>query len=243
MQNQSPLDNVSIVLVHTRTPANIGAAARSMMNMGISRLTLVDPPKDANQEALKLAAGADRIVQEASIVKTLAEAIKDRHLVIGTSRHPGRLRKNVRSPREMAEQIAPLLPRNKVAIVFGNEVNGLDNRDLALCQEIIAIPSSEAFPSLNLSHAVMIVAYELYLAVRTGVSPRDGELAPAEDLERFYRHLQETLQDVGFLDPAQPDRMMASLRQIFGRARLEERDVAILRGILSEVDRTRAKRH
>jgi TrmH family RNA methyltransferase len=242
MQNQSPLDNVCIVLVHTRTPANIGAAARCMMNMGISRMVLVDPPKDDKQEALKLAAGADRIVLEASVVKTLAEAISGRHLVIGTSRHPGRLRKNIRSPREMAEQIAPLLSRNKVAIVFGNEVNGLDNRDLALCQEIIAIPSSEAFPSLNLSHAVMIVAYELYLAARTGVSRGDGELAPAEDLERFYRHLQATLQDVGFLDPAQPDRMMASLRQIFGRSRLDSRDVGILRGILSAVDRTRARK-
>jgi TrmH family RNA methyltransferase len=241
MQNQSPLDNVCIVLVHTRTPANIGAAARCMMNMGISRMVLVDPPKDDHQEALKLAAGADRIVLEALVVETLAEAIKDLHLVIGTSRHPGRLRKNVRPPRVMAEQIAPLLFRNKVAVVFGNEVNGLDNRDLALCQEIIAIPSSEAFPSLNLSHAVMIVAYELYLAVRTGVSPMGRELAPAEDLERFFRHLQETLQDVGFLDPAQPDRMMASLRQIFGRSRLEERDVAILRGILSAVNRVRSR--
>jgi TrmH family RNA methyltransferase len=241
MQNQSPLDNVCVVLVDTRTPANIGAAARCMMNMGISRLVLVDPPKDDNQEALKLAVGADQIIREASVVKTLAEAVEGRHLVIGTSRHPGRMRKNVRSPREMAEQIAPLLSRNKMAVVFGNEVNGLHNRDLALCQEIIAIPSSEAFPSLNLSHAVMIVAYELFLACRKGVSPTDRELAPAMDLERFYRHLQETLQEVGFLDPAQPDRMMSSLRQIFGRARLEERDVAILRGILSAVDRTRSR--
>lgn len=242
MQNQSPLDNVTIVLVDTKTPANIGAVARCMMNMGLTRLVLVDPPKDDNQEALKLAAGADQIVLEAAVVKTLAEAIEGRNLVIGTSRHPGRLRKNIRSPREMAEQIAPLLSRNTVAIVFGNEVNGLENRDLALCQEIVAIPSSDAFPSLNLSHAVMIVAYELFLACRTGVSPMDRELAQAEDLERFYRHLQETLQDVGFLDPAKPDRMMATLRQIYGRSRLEERDVAILRGILSAVDRTRARK-
>jgi TrmH family RNA methyltransferase len=209
---------------------------------GSDQAGAVDPPKDDNQEALKLAAGADQIVLEAAVVKTLAEAIEGRNLVIGTSRHPGRLRKNIRSPREMAEQIAPLLSRNTVAIVFGNEVNGLENRDLALCQEIVAIPSSDAFPSLNLSHAVMIVAYELFLACRTGVSPMDRELAQAEDLERFYRHLQETLQDVGFLDPAKPDRMMATLRQIYGRSRLEERDVAILRGILSAVDRTRARK-
>ncbi|HEX9113861.1 MAG TPA: RNA methyltransferase, partial [Nitrospirota bacterium] len=188
MQNHSLLDNVTIILVDTKSPANIGAVARSMMNMGLSRLVLVNPLKDRNEEAYKLAAGADRIIKEATIVETLADAIAGQNLVVGTSRHPGRLRKNIRPPREMAEQIVPLLSKNRVAVVFGNEVNGLDKRDLALCHEIIAIPSSEAFPSLNLSHAVMIVAYELFLAARTGVSSGDRELATADDLEQFHLH-------------------------------------------------------
>ncbi|MGE5809194.1 MAG: RNA methyltransferase [Nitrospirota bacterium] len=241
MQNHSLLDNVTIILVDTKSPANIGAVARSMMNMGLSRLVLVNPPKDRNEEAYKLAAGADRIIKEATIVETLACAIAGQNLVIGTSRHPGRLRKNIRPPREMAEQIVPLLSKNRVALVFGNEVNGLDNRDLALCHEIIAIPSSEAFPSLNLSHAVMIVAYELFLAAAISVSSGDRELAPAEDLEQFHLQLQETLREIGFLEQDRPERMMATLRQIFGRARLDSRDVAILRGILTAVDRTRSK--
>src|SRR5512142_2462336 len=241
MQNHSLLDNVTIILVDTKSPANIGAVARSMMNMGLSRLVLVNPPKDRNEEAYKLAAGADRIITEATVVETLAGAIADQNLVIGTSRHPGRLRKNIRPPRETAEQVVPLLSRNRVAVVFGNEVNGLDNRDLALCHEIIAIPSSEAFPSLNLSHAVMIVAYELYLAARTGVSSEERELALASDLEQFHLQLQEILRGIGFLEQDRPERMMATLRQIFGRARLDSRDVSILRGILTAVDRARSK--
>lgn len=239
---KSLLDNISIVLVGIRTPANIGATARCMMNMGLSRLVLVNPLKGRNEEAYKLAAGADRIITGAAVVETLGQAVAGHNLVVGTSRHQGRLRKNIRTPREAAEQIVPLLARNKVAVVFGNEVNGLDNRDLALCPEIIAIPSSEAFPSLNLSHAVMIVAYELHLAAGAGVVRRfDSPLARSNELENFFAHLQETLQATGFLDREHPERMMSSLRQIFGRAQLTGRDISILRGILTAVNKAASR--
>ncbi|HEY6010577.1 MAG TPA: TrmH family RNA methyltransferase, partial [Nitrospirota bacterium] len=158
-------------------------------------------------------------------------------LVIGTSRHPGKQRKNVLTPREMAKSAVPLLERNRVAIVFGNEVNGLEMKDLALCQEIVAIPSSEAFASLNLSHAVMVVAYELFLASLTEDISIGRELAPVEDVEGFYKQLQETLQDIGFLEREHPERIMFTLRQLFGRSRLDARDVKILRGILSSLAR------
>jgi tRNA (cytidine32/uridine32-2'-O)-methyltransferase len=237
MQNDPLLDNISIVLVDTRTPANIGAVARCMMNMGLGRLVLVDPPKDVNNDAARLAAGAEEILRQAAIVPTLAEALAGQNLVIGTSRHPGRLRKNIHTPREMAEQVVPLLVGNKVAVVFGSEVTGLENHHLALCQEILSIPSSPAFPSLNLSHAVMVVAYELFIASRTNVPAQPRELASAGELENFYRHLQETLQAIGFLDTDHPERMMFTFRQLFGRARLESRDISVLRGVLSSIDR------
>lgn len=238
MPNTTSLHNISIVLVDTKTPANIGATARCMMNMGLSRLVLVQPPEDPLREAVKLAAGADIILTQAEVFSSLNEAIVDYALVFGTSRHKGRLRKNIRSPREAAEDFIPLLSRNKVAVVFGNEMNGLTREDLALCNEIIAIPSADSFPSLNLSHAVMIVAYELFLASKTHSAPDAKELAPLKIIEDFYEHLQKTLLDIEFLDKNDEKRMMFTLRQLFGRSRLGQRDVAVLRGILSAVDRT-----
>ncbi len=240
MLTPSPLNNVSILLVNTRTPANVGATARCMMNMGMNRLVLVNPPQDQNNEAGKLAAGADEVLKNAVVAVSLADAIADQHLVIGTSRHPGRLRKNVRTPREAAEAIVPLLVKNRIAVVFGNEVNGLDLQDLSLCHEIIAIPSSPSFPSLNISHAVMVVAYEFFCASAVGSRPSSAELSSAGELENFYRHLQETLLAVGFLEQDHPERIMFSLRQMFGRSRLEARDIKILRGILSSIGRMRS---
>jgi tRNA/rRNA methyltransferase len=240
MLKQSLLDNISIILVDTKTPANIGAVARCMMNTGLSRLILVDPPIDRNNEALKLAAGAGAILAAAQIYDSLDKAVADHHLVIGTSRHKGKQRKNMRSPRVQAEQVVPLLAHNRAAFVFGNEVNGLTNQDLARCHELIAIPSADAFPSLNLSHAVMIVAYELFLAAGASPSVSQTALAAGADAEQFYGHLQQTLQDIGFMDKEQPERMMLSLRQLFGRARLSARDIGILQGILSAVDRARS---
>ena len=237
MHSTSLLDNISIVLVDTKTPANIGAAARSMMNMGLRNLILVKPPEDRNGEGRKLAAGAYGIIENAAVFPALAEALADHGLVIGTSRHRSRKRKNVRTPRDMAETVLPLLARNKVAVVFGNEVNGLENSDLALCHEVVAIPSSDDFQSLNLSHAVMIIAYELFLASGAYIGQAGSPLAPLDETEGMYLHLQQTLQTIGFLEQDHPDRMMFSLRQIFGRARLSSRDVSILRGVLSAVSR------
>jgi TrmH family RNA methyltransferase len=236
------LDNISIVLVDTKTPANIGATARCMMNMGLSRLLLVQPPEDPARQAHKLAAGADEIIEKAVVFPSLAEALADHGLIIGTSRHAGKQRKNIRTPQEMAEHVIPILAKNRVAIVFGNEVNGLENKDLALCHEIAAIPSSDLFPSLNLSHSVMIIAYELFLASGGQVSQLRSELARSNEIEGLYLQLQETLQTIGFLERDHPERLMFSFRQLFGRARMDSRDVSMLRGVLSAIDRCTRER-
>jgi TrmH family RNA methyltransferase len=234
---KSSLDNISIVLVDTKTPANIGSVARAMMNMGFSRLVLVDPPEDKHGEAHKLAAGAHEILDKAEVRRTLEDAVSDQGLVIGTSRHKGRRRRNIHTPREMAAQAVPLLTQNKVSLVFGNEVNGLENTDLALCHELISIPSSAAFSSLNLSHAVMVVMYEFFVA-STASSPGKTKLAPDRELEGFYEHMKNTLLNIDFIDDRNMERLMLSLRQLFGRTRLDAREVRILRGILSAVDRS-----
>ena len=240
MRHESLLRKVSIVLVDTKTPANIGATARCMMNMGLSHLVLVRPPSDEAHEATKLAADAVGILNSAEVYSSLKDAIADQMLVFGTSRHKGKLRENLHTPHEAAKMIIAALCQNKIAILFGNEVNGLDREDLSLCHEFIAIPSSYAFPSLNLSHAVMIIAYELFIASKEKPISYTRELARAGAIEDFYRHLQHTLEDIDFLDRSSPQRMMFSLRQLFGRSRLSRRDVSILRGILTAMDRISA---
>ena len=238
MYSHPYLDNISVVLVDTKTPGNMGAVARCIMNMGLSNLVLVRPPADPDNEARKLAAGAHHLLHKAQSFSTLRDAVSDFGLVIGTSRHQSRWRRNFHTPRALAEKLMPYLPRNRVAIVFGNEVNGLQNDDIALCHELISIPSSSTFPSLNLSHAVMIVVYELFVAAQAKLTASDRTLAPSGELESFYEHLQKSLQEVGFIDKAHPEHMMLSLRQLFGRARLDSRDVGILRGILSQIERS-----
>ncbi len=231
------LDSISIVLVDTKTSDNIGAAARCMMNMGLVRLALVRPPADFLQKASKLAAGSDTILEQAKIFSSLKDAVADCGLVLGTSRHKGRLRKNILAPQDAAREVISILSPNRAAVVFGNEVNGLTREDIACCHELISIPSTDRFPSLNLSHAVMIIAYELFRAAQELHPLSTPELATSEATDAFYLQLQKTLLDVGFLERDHPERMMLTIRQIFGRARLSKRDVSVLRGILTAVDR------
>ena len=114
-----------------------------MMNTGLSRLVLVNPPHDDNGDASRLAAGADHILQQAQVFSSLAEAVNGQGLVIGTSRRKSKRRKNILLPHDMAMSIVPLLALNNVAIVFGNEVTGLELRDITLCHELVSIPSAE----------------------------------------------------------------------------------------------------
>ena len=237
MRSPSLLDHITIVLVDTRNPSNIGAVARSMMNMGLGNLTLVDPPDDPNHDASKLAAGADEVLNAALTVTSLSEAVRDHNLVVGATRHTGKRRTGIRTPAALAGELMPLLPDNRIAIVFGNEINGLTVRDLALCHELVMIPSSPAFPSLNLSHAVMVVAYELYQAATLPSSDRIRTLATVQNLECYFDRLQSALLRTKFLDQVNADRVMVSIRRIYGRARLTERDLAILQGILTALDR------
>lgn len=236
MPQRANLENISIILVKTKTPGNIGSIARCMMNMGLSRLILVRPTEYMNSDALRMAAGTHSILEKAEVFLTLKDAIAGHNLIFGTTGQLGHYRKNIHTAREAAEKIVPMLSENRVAIVFGREVNGLDNEDISLCHELISIPSSDAFPSLNLSHAVMVVAYELFMAAGARLPVSEEKLADAKDLENFYEHLQNTLEAVDFEDIRRPRRLMSSFRQIFGRARLDDREVRILRGMLSHID-------
>lgn len=235
MHGNSPLDNLSIVLVRTKAAANIGAVSRCMMNTGLSRLVLVRPPADWQAEAVRRASGATRAIETALTFDSLEAAVADQGLVIGTSRHTGKQRRNVRTARDMAAEIVPLLAATRISLVFGREVNGLDRKELSLCHELVQIPSSGAFPSLNLSHAVMVLAYELFLAASLPRPSGDRALAAAAEVDGLFRQLEQTLLEIGFLRENNREHMLLSLRQIAGRARLDPRDVSILRGILTRI--------
>jgi len=227
--------NIRIVLVNTSHPGNIGAAARAMKNMGLSELVLVEPASFPHADATARASGADDILQRARICSSLAEAIDGCTLVFGTSARLRSLPWPLLEPREMAAKVVQEAKQSSVAIVFGREHSGLTNAELEACNALVHIPCNEDFSSLNIAAAVQVLCYEVNMAVGTPVleSEADSEIATSDELERFHAHLEQTLIDIDFLDPDTPRLLMRRLKRLYNRARLEQTEVNILRGILT----------
>jgi len=220
----------------------MGSVSRAMKNMGFHRLILVQPEEDPlSPEARMMATSARDILENASIFPCLEEALKEFRWIAGTSARTGRTRGPFISLREICSEIVVHARDIPVAILFGPEDRGLTNRELDPCQAFISIPTHPALPSLNLAQAVMLVCYELRMAdlLRPGNESKAGLLTkPAEfrTIEGMYGQMEELLLRIGFLDPQNPKRIMHTLRRIFGRANLGDRDVAILRGIFRQMD-------
>ena len=246
------LDKIRVVLVNTSHPGNIGGAARAMKNMGLKSLVLVDPIKYPHRDANSRAAGADDILENARVVATLEEALEGCSVVLGTSARDRRIPWPLLDPREAAGTCLQMWQADheaEIAVVFGREYAGLTNEELQRCQYHIHIPSDPEFSSLNLAAAVQVMSYEVRMAwLKETAQPTHmpeveatGMLgtAPAthESLELFYDHLEETLVEIDFLDPAKPRHLMARLRRIFGRSQLKKSEVNILRGILTETQK------
>jgi tRNA (cytidine32/uridine32-2'-O)-methyltransferase len=237
--------NIRIVLVGTTHPGNIGATARAMKNMGLEKLYLVQPKIFPHPEATARAAGADDILNKAIIVTNLNEALAGCKLIFGTSARERSLPVTVVNPRQAAIQALSILSDSKfsenIAFVFGQERMGLTNDELLSCNYHIFIPAVENFSSLNLAASVQIITYELYMAHVETLPPTSQNhyesLASAENLELFYQYLQQVLITIEFLQPNNPRYLMRRLRRLFNRAKLEEREVNILRGILAMVQK------
>lgn len=231
------LAHIKIVLVETTHPGNIGAVARAMKNMCITRLCLVAPKTFPSAEATARASGADDVLASARVYPTLKEAISDSQWVIGASARCRTISWPEITPRECAEQAILREPNQQIAIVFGRENSGLKNHELDLCHHLLRIPCNPEFSSLNLAAAVQVVCYELFLA--TGIREETvigdkGEcpLATAEQMESFYQHLHETLDIIGFLHSDKSKSIMRRLRRIYNRIQLDTKELDILRGIL-----------
>ena len=234
----SPLARMRVVLVRTSHPGNIGASARAMYTMGLARLVLVAPAKFPHAEALALATGAASVLEGAAVAATLAEALAGCALAIGLSARPRAFAGRVMSVREASREAIARTRDGEVALVFGTEMSGLSNEELAQCGIAATIPANPDYASLNLAAAVQVAAYELRIAAGEGDVWRAPRFARAthDDVESLYAHAERTLADMRFLDRKRPRLLMPRLRRLFGRAGLEREEVNVLRGILARVD-------
>jgi tRNA/rRNA methyltransferase len=246
MNSLSALDRVRVVLSHPTHPGNIGAAARAMKTMGLSRLWLVSPASFPDPVADARASGAGDVLAGARLAGSLQEALSGTVFAAALTARRRDLSPARLEPRAAAAELVQWMRRDtcgEVALVFGNEASGLSNEELGLCALPVTIPANPAYASLNLGAAVQLMCYELRLAAMSqgqggvGLSAEPSpEPATHGEIENFFAHLESSIVASGFLDPAKPRRLMPRLRRLFGRARLEKGEVAILRGILSSFD-------
>ncbi|MBV1877191.1 MAG: RNA methyltransferase [Pseudomonadales bacterium] len=249
-----------MVLVETSHPGNIGAAARAMKNMGLTRLYLVSPRLFPNDKAIWRAASAAEVVRDAVVVDSLGEALQGCQLIIGTSARERRIPWPMLAPNTCGVKVFEAARAgNEVAIVFGREAHGLKNEELQLCHYHLNIPTGKAYSSLNLAMAVQLISYEILQAklrsdeiaedrqsrgaqagdasVETDNDHWDMEYATAEAVEHFFTHLESTLVQVGFHDPENPRQLLTRLRRLFNRVRMDKMEVNILRGFLTAINK------
>jgi TrmH family RNA methyltransferase len=240
------LSHIRFVLINTTHPGNIGASARAMKVMGLSGLHLVSPKIFPSAEATAMASGADDLLQRAVIHDTLESALEGCGLVLGTSARLRSLPMPQMGLRAAAAGVLAEPAEQDVAILFGQERAGLTNDEIQRCHQLVHVETNPEFGSLNLAQAVQLMAYELRMAVIGGAGavlpPADWEPVDAAQMEMFYVHLEQTLLDIGFMNPEQPKRLMARMRRLFNRARPDQNEINIMRGVLAASQWSAGKR-
>ncbi|HRM31212.1 MAG TPA: RNA methyltransferase [Acinetobacter johnsonii] len=248
------LSHVRIVMVNTTLPANIGSALRAMKTMGLSKLVLVAPKTYPHPDIDALAAGATDLIEQIEIVETLADAIKDCHLVFGTSARSRTIPWPLLDARPAAEKSisAVVNDQQDVAVVFGREDRGLTNEELAMANYHVTIPVNTDYGVLNVAQAIQVICYEMRMATLAVVESAEDEAATMpvtdtesmqwdeplvthEQMEQFYPHIEKMLAEIKFLDPKNPRLLPLRLRRLFGRIQLDRMEYHLLRGIFSRV--------
>jgi len=235
------LSRIRVVLCRPSHPGNIGAAARAMKTMGLADLRLVAPRTFPDPEADARATGAVDLLERAKIHDSLPDALAGTVLAIALSARRRDLGPPPGAPREMVARLLTEAEQGDVALVFGNETVGLTNEEIQRCHAAVTIPTNPEFSSLNLGAAVQVLCYEIRMAAYAGlppvadplVTPFTSPLATHDELEGLFAHFEAVMTETGFLNPAQPGRLMPKLRRLFGRTRLEKDEINILRGILA----------
>jgi tRNA/rRNA methyltransferase len=235
MPDRINLKHISIVLHQPRSPENIGAAARAMRNMGIDQLVVVNPHNCDLTRVCKMATHAAMDVVEKMVVfESLEQALGNCGFVAGTTARLGGQRKVITSPAILAEKLVSISDQNRVAILFGPEDRGLTNKDIRLCHTLVNIPTDE-FSSLNLAQAVVIVCYELFRYTTRKAPEFVPRLANRHELDVMYAQLKETLIQISFINPDNPDYFLNNFRHFFSRLPLRAREVQIIRGICRQI--------
>lgn len=231
------LHRFRVVLVRPHHPGNVGAAARALKNMGIGQLLVVASPEFDLEAARAMAVHARDLIARCRVVADLTEAVADCGLVVGTTSRDSARERGAVGPRAAAKNLVSVARSNDVALVFGPEDHGLSNDELGLCQRVISIPTSREYPSLNLAQAVLLCAYEIFLAAAATGRDRPAErpLANSRRTERMYEALEDGLLRIGFLHKGNAAHMMAALRLVLGRAGLGDHDVQIFLGIARQM--------
>ena len=230
------LDNIRVILFEPREPGNIGSAARALKGMGLSQLYLVNPiPFLEAKPTWYMAHGATDVIENCCVVETLDDALEGVQFLVGTThrRRDPRLPPSV-SAREAAQEIASISQNQRVGLLFGREDFGLSTSQISRCQLIASVPMAAKNPSLNLAQAVQVFAYEVFLASAGDIPPAELEYADANEIEAFYGRITALLQRIG-VTPYNHDweTFLKSLRRVFSRTRLEQRDIATLDMIFS----------
>jgi len=235
------LENIDIVMVGTTHPGNIGAAARAMHNMCISNLVLVNPQCPIGEIAYARASGANAILDSLRKAGSLQEAVQSCILVVATSARDRSLPWPELSPGLVAKKIAELNGQSRVALVFGREHSGLTNEELQICHYTVNIPTNPDFSSLNVASAIQVMCYEIFKTVGNQPEIRQTEIqecaVTSQQLEGFFRHLEQVMITTEFLDRENPGLLMQRLRRLYHRLEMSKNEVDILRGILSSVEK------
>lgn len=237
------LEKIRICLVAPSHPGNIGGVARAMKTMALDRLFLIDPKEFPSEDAYRRSAGAEDILNQATVVSCLLEAVGDCGLVLGTTARQREIEWPLLSPAQCAEVVAESTGSGiETAIVFGTESSGLSNEDVELCHSLIRIPTSDEYSSLNLASACQIIAYEIFKGVRQGqetkIVQNSIQASNTVQLRQFYQHLQQTLYDLDFVKYQHPPvKLMRKLIRLINRARPDSEEINILRGALSAIQK------
>ncbi|MBI5970163.1 MAG: RNA methyltransferase [Deltaproteobacteria bacterium] len=234
--NSSALANISVALVEPQSSGNVGSAARAMKNTGFEKLALIAPCDYKNNDAYSMACKATDVLLGAKVYSTLDECVNAFKIIVGTTRRIGRLRYPVMTLHEAVPKIIELASSNKTVILFGREDKGLKNEEIAVCDMLVEIPASKGYPSINLSHAVLLVCHCLF----TAENPAEAAIKAVtrEDMKKMYVHLESALRALGYGEKGGEyllATILRSFRRLFGRTALMQKEVNMLRGIFTQI--------